>query len=691
MLCDVCREGLRGIWDPENSKRVGLLKDIPEILEHRFPDVEDDALDGFLAHLQLKDPEYYVFGHHADYDSLRRSKEDGCVACKELDQDEDDVNPTLAKLGYFSVFCVDFTRCDFDQLAMYVYIGGTMEQVFHELVVHDENDSVNSMLSTSTSDVKTWSLVQTWLERCLESHSLCRNQSLLGFSPTRLLEIVTIESEKIFRLVSGGEIDPAERYVSLSHCWGPGPTKDKLLLVSSTNQKLRGGLPVNSLPKTFRDAFEIAQRLNIRYIWIDRLCIVQDSEDDWRAESAIMQKVYRNGFLNIAALGSKDDAGGCFFDRNPERVGPTIINLSPKQDPPSYYRFKDETNTWASDFQQETLIKRGWVLQERMLAARNLYFGSKQVFWECCTTNCCETIPAGPLLANLTHRASGLDATDAKLGRFTWKCLINPASTSIRKDSSLLANLLTEWAQAVQEYSKCDLTYPSDKLVALSGLENDMRAKLRSLSSAYDVYYAGMWEIMMPASLLWKVEGASNRPSVHRAPSWSWASVDGPLNLPAGGTHSNSTCHLIELLGVERISKNDAICRLRGPVCFAKDLRPLKPPHLVCNVHCINTLCCPSTWLPIEGELSSKSLIRFDDSRDLYDEVVLLLFWSHPYPEMSMIMAAGLALVPVAGSYNLYRRVGYADIYIEVDLEDHGSYDSNPVLDKCPINTIEVI
>ncbi|KAI1480970.1 HET-domain-containing protein [Daldinia eschscholtzii] len=691
MLCDVCREGLEGIWDQENSKRVALLKDIPEILERRFPDVDDDALDEFLTNLQLKDPEYYVFGHHVNYNSLKRSRESGCVACKELDHDEDDVSPTLAKLGYYSVFCIDFTRCDFDEPAMYVYIGEFTEQIFYELVVHDENDSVNSVLSSSTSDTKTWTVVQTWLERCLESHSLCQNQALAGFSPTRLLEIITLETHEIFRLVFRGEYDPAERYVSLSHCWGPGPTKDKLLLVSNTIQKLRDGLPVSSLPKTFRDAFEIAQRLDVRYIWIDRLCIIQDSADDWRAESAIMQKVYRNGFLNIAALGSKDDAGGCFFDRDPAHVGPTIINLSPKQDPPSYYRFNEEVNTWASDFQQETLIQRGWVLQERMLAARNLYFGSKQVFWECCTTNCCETIPAGPLLADLTRRSSGLDATSAKSGRFTWKCLISPRSISIREDSSLLANLLTEWAQAVQEYCKCNLTYPSDKLIALSGLENDMRTKLSSLDSKYDAYHAGMWEITMPASLLWKVEGGSNRPSTHRAPSWSWASVDGPLSLPPGGTYSNSKCHLVELLGVETLSRNDSICRLRGPICFARELRPLKPPHLVCNVHCINSLYCPDTWLPIEGKLGSKTLVRFDDLEDRYEEVVLLLFWSHPYYEMSMIMAAGLALIPVNGSCTLYRRVGYADVYVDVDLEGQGSDDYNPVLDGCQINTIEIM
>ncbi|KAF3068426.1 putative heterokaryon incompatibility protein [Daldinia childiae] len=356
MLCNVCREGLEGIWDPENSRRLGLLKDFPEVVQFRFDELGDE-LDKIFDKLQMKEPERYVFGHHVDYDSLKRSQERGCVVCNVLDQDE--ANPTLAKLGYYSVFCIDFTRYRFDQPAMYIYIGDEMEQIFYELVAYDEKDPVNSIISSSTSDAKTWGLVQSWVERCLKSHSLCQNQAIAGFSPTRLLEIVSMSSEKTFRLVSRGEYDPAERYVSLSHCWGPGPTKDKLLLEDNTIQRLRGGLPISCLPKTFRDAFEIAERLHIRYIWIDRLCIKQGSDDDWRAESAVMQKVYRNGFLNIAALGSKDDAGGCFFDRDTTQVAPTIINLSPRQDLPSHYRFEDETKTWARDFQEETLITRG--------------------------------------------------------------------------------------------------------------------------------------------------------------------------------------------------------------------------------------------------------------------------------------------------------------------------------------------
>ncbi|KAL7621821.1 hypothetical protein AAE478_007321 [Parahypoxylon ruwenzoriense] len=702
MLCNVCREGLGGIWDPNKSKRLGSLKDFPEILQLRFRDVDDD-FNKVLNESELLEPEHYVFGHHVDYDSLLRSKQQGCVACKEfLDvNDRDDVNATFAKLGYYSVFCVGLSRAHFDQPAMLVYSGEMMEEFFHELVVHDgnkkkEKDCVNSMISPSTSDEKTWTLVQTWLDRCLKSHGLCQNRALAGFSPTRLLELVTMGTEKTFRLVQHGEFDPSERYVTLSHCWGTEPASKKLRLLVSTISDLRGGTPVAVLPRTFRHAFEIIERLHVRYIWIDRLCIIQDLEDDWRAESAVMQLVYRNGFLNIAALGASDDQGGCFFDRDPAQVGPSIINLNPSQDLPSHYRHVDETETWAPDFNMQPLITRAWVLQERMLAARNLYFGRQQVFWECFTANCCETIPTGPLLTWMPREEGGLDNTSSKLGGFAWKQLINPKSPNVREDRDAFQNLLFEWSSAVRAYCECSLTYSRDKLIALSGLANDMSIKLREINPKYDAYLAGIWKFTMPDSLLWTVKGPSPRPSRYRAPSWSWASVDGAVNLPVGG--GNSSASLVRVLGAEASPRGKNAMGevsggrivLEGPICVAKDLQLPKLSPVQHNIQKIRTLLHLETSLPIDVHLTMAE-VRFDTSDDQDDEVHVLSFWSRPYPEFSEMVTHGLALVPVDPSRTLYRRVGYVSINIEFAVDGKRQDSRNPLLSACPVRAVEIV
>lgn len=91
----------------------------------------------------------------------------------------------------------------------------------------------------------------------------------------------------LVRIVNGNEIQGNEPYCTLSHCWG----KAKFLRLTLRNlADLMNGFSVESLPLTFRDAIQVVQRLKIRYIWIDSLCIIQEGDDgrDWREEARKM-------------------------------------------------------------------------------------------------------------------------------------------------------------------------------------------------------------------------------------------------------------------------------------------------------------------------------------------------------------------------------------------------------------------
>ncbi|KAK2050895.1 HET-domain-containing protein, partial [Colletotrichum caudatum] len=110
-------------------------------------------------------------------------------------------------------------------------------------------------------------------------------------------------------IVTGGAVG---RYTTLSHCWGPRPV---IRTTSRTIDDHLGALPLDGLPPTFRDAVSITRSLGIRYVWIDSLCIVQDSEEDWELESARMGAVYASSYLTIAASASPDSTGGCFAPR----------------------------------------------------------------------------------------------------------------------------------------------------------------------------------------------------------------------------------------------------------------------------------------------------------------------------------------------------------------------------------------
>lgn len=101
-----------------------------------------------------------------------------------------------------------------------------------------------------------------------------------------------------------------------SHLATAGGVAQSFKLLRSTMSQLQAGLALSALPKTIRDAIEISTWLNISYIWIDALCIIQDDPNDWNTEAVTMKDVYSNSFLTIAAHGGKSSAEGCFAERN---------------------------------------------------------------------------------------------------------------------------------------------------------------------------------------------------------------------------------------------------------------------------------------------------------------------------------------------------------------------------------------
>ena len=222
--------------------------------------------------------------------------------------------------------------------------------------------------------------IREWLEECGTSHKNCVSLTNDGAahprSPTRLLDL------------SGGNVvlredQISERYACLSHCWGK--TRSKHTTWQSTIRENLEGIPVSQLPKTFRDAIAIARVLHIRYLWVDSLCIVQDSASDWAKHVSKMAQIYQHGLLTLAAGASSDDDGG-FFAEVPEKWK-------------TQYRFQLDVEDAQYEFHcrhvvdhpdagwpcKETLplMERGWCFQERLLSKRYLCFGSKEVLWEC--------------------------------------------------------------------------------------------------------------------------------------------------------------------------------------------------------------------------------------------------------------------------------------------------------------------
>src|SRR5204863_1623669 len=90
---------------------------------------------------------------------------------------------------------------------------------------------------------------------------------------------------------------------------------------------------VPSLPKTFKETAEVTLFFGVSYLWIDSLCIIQDSDVDWQKEAASMGEVYQHGLCNIAAMASNGPHGGLFSNRSGRTLMPCefILQNSPKR------------------------------------------------------------------------------------------------------------------------------------------------------------------------------------------------------------------------------------------------------------------------------------------------------------------------------------------------------------------------
>lgn len=194
---------------------------------------------------------------------------------------------------------------------------------------------------------------------------------------------------------------------------------------------------------------------------------------------------------------------------------------------------------WESLVDQAPVNKRGWVLQERLLAPRVLHFCKGQIAWECSEFEAAEGLPpgvpsfrvsrndnlAGIQLKGLIPEKHGKALREDRLGQTS-----EPDPHLLRSDARAMYSFEL-WNRIVEIYSKLDFTKEGDKLVALSG----MARKMSDLIEAE--YVAGLWQKHLASQLLWRVEPVFNqdtraithpsrRAEVDRAPSFSWASID---------------------------------------------------------------------------------------------------------------------------------------------------------------------
>lgn len=376
-------------------------------------------------------------------------------------------------------------------------------------------------ISRTTDCAESWNLAKNWIEECNNSHDACHESLSEWRLPTRLIDVDARHCDNGCRLVLTDQLESSTSYLTLSHCWG-GKVHLKLTTMNQSEFLGMTGIPFEKLSKTFQQAIYTTRKLGYRYIWIDSLCIFQDDADDWNREAAVMGQIYANSELNLAASDSPDGNTGLFFDRSERRatgwkvmclVDANSLNTEAWDCTPRY---------WASDITTNVLNTRGWVFQERFLVRRTLSFGSHELVWECRAKDASETFPE-----SIKH---GLETLNAIAHRFLGKKSIIPINNPV--------NISIGWGDVVNGYSSQALSFPNDKLVAISGVAKLFAEKYGQR------YLAGMWDKDLIRQLNWSsASPGTDLRHLGRAPSWSWASTDNLVSLPrtlfGSGWHQN--------------------------------------------------------------------------------------------------------------------------------------------------------
>ncbi|KAL1861327.1 hypothetical protein Daus18300_009003 [Diaporthe australafricana] len=252
-----------------------------------------------------------------------------------------------------------------------------------------------------------------------------------------------------------------------------------------------------------------------------------------------MNQVYRNAFLTIGAMASSDAHGGLFRNRDPETMGTCPIKIETEMDGVMECLLI-KSDVWESHVKQAPLSQRAWVLQERILAPRSLYFCEGQLFWECREQHACELLPKG-LPLELISDMQEVDVADALSIKAFERAVkqvgaVDSWATRMASDDPTwnirqYEDVYQVWNSILKAYARCALTNPSDKFVAISGVAKDFAKAID------DEYLAGLWRRNLINGLLWtatdQYEDSDDylpvvRPKVYRAPSWSWASLDAP-------------------------------------------------------------------------------------------------------------------------------------------------------------------
>jgi hypothetical protein len=383
-------------------------------------------------------------------------------------------------------------------------------------------------------------LAKTWMTDCGVGHESFCSKTVLKPSKPYLPTILLYVGDKVSSELRLEEIHSLGfdlldfKYLALSYCRSENrlPMTQKLTLDKKDEWKSQ--INERELPLTFQHAIHLTRQLELNYLWVDVLCIVQDCPEEKKREPESMGKVFVNAHCTIAS--SEDANGGCFTKRNSSLLDfPCCLRFSKHN--ALTVRAQGQTHnleSFTKEVDEKNLSWQSWGFQERLLSRRIIHFGPKFLFFECNTHIASQGTSASQPFREkqwLWYRRK------PRLHNHAFQTIFNPVNGYRNSFHQLRANrgktlsagweiyLHDRWAELVIRFTKCKTTEPSDRTNSLLGLAQAIQDGDKELG-----YMHGLWRRHLLFDLLWFIKsGQANKQSEHRTRSWSWQSVHGEV------------------------------------------------------------------------------------------------------------------------------------------------------------------
>jgi hypothetical protein len=341
--------------------------------------------------------------------------------------------------------------------------------------------------------------IRKWLSSCLEQHSHPVNVSnaKTQYSKPKNIHVIDCEDSCVVKL----QIDSNElSYAALSYVWG---TVSQLTLTTQNYNILqhKGVLhkSITRLPHTIRDAMDLCVSLNVRYLWVDSLCIVQDNSETKQLHIANMHNIYQHAVITIVAAAGLDSGAG-LPGLHPEIFKPPQFLCLNR-----FHLWQWKTNWGYFNSQRPKWAGRAWTMQEDVFSHRKVIFTEDHILCTCSV----ESVSYDHIDKNWLKI---IETAEGRLITFV------PRIAEVYPQQHPFLN----FQHYLREYNKRAISMTSDNINAFTGIINSLEPHIGSCWFGIPLRAFANCSLFM---VLYQASIPGKHPERAKGfPSWSWAS-----------------------------------------------------------------------------------------------------------------------------------------------------------------------